>query len=419
MTIALEADGAIRERRRRINRAATRFATVGDQLFVALSNFSLTLSISRAFGAEEVASYGMGLAIGLMIQGAHRHAITIPLMLEAQHRVLRRRGGIFAQHTLVLGCAMILGLMGIFLTYETQVDSQSLLIAKSACVFLLVYSEMDFARAVLLKLNRPFHVLCSSGFYLIVCMSLSVSAQHHWITYYDLLSVLSAAMLFHALVLAIVVRQYNLIQGCRLFLADMYRYGWWAVVATATYGGYNHLPLLILGALAEPRHAAAFVATRSLMQPLQVLLRGLDMADKSHFANEAQLPHSRAAFIFTLKLAIPNTLAAGLFVLGVALFSEELIAIAYGPKFAYANSSLLAWLPLFLIMSACLPFEALVYARKEFRRYYFVRAVASVVAVGLTLPLVLLWDSVGAILACGVGSLIAMTGTLLLLWGRR
>jgi O-antigen/teichoic acid export membrane protein len=143
------------------------------------------------------------------------------------------------------------------------------------------------------------------------------------------------------------------------------------------------------------------------------------MADKSHFANEAQSPHSRAAFIFTLKLAIPNTLAAGLFVLGVALFSEELIAIAYGPKFAYANSSLLAWLPLFLIMSACLPFEALVYARKEFRRYYFVRAVASVVAVGLTLPLVLLWDSVGAILACGVGSLIAMTGTLLLLWGRR
>jgi O-antigen/teichoic acid export membrane protein len=418
MTIALEAEGAAR-RRRRFDRAATRVATIGDQLFAALSNFALTLSISRAFGAEEVTAYGMGLAFALLIQGAHRHAITIPLMLQAQHRVLRRRGGIFAQHTLVLACALMLGLMGIFVTSEAHAGSHSLLIAESACVLLLVYSQLEFARAVLVKLNQPFYVLASSIFYFVVCLSLSVTSQMHWITYYDLLGALSVAMLLHALVLAVIVREFDLIQGYRLLMADIYRYGWWSVVATATNAGYTHLPLLILGAMAEPKHAAAFVATRSLMQPLQVLIRGLDAADKSFFSDEAKAPHSRHAFLLTLRLAIPNTVAATLFVLGMSFYSNELIALAYGPKFAYANSTLLAWLPVFLIMSVTMPFEALVYSRKDFRRYYMIRAVASVVALALTVPLVMLWDSVGAILACGVGGLIAMTGTVLLLWGRR
>ncbi len=418
MTIALEAEGGSVESRRRIDRAATRFATIGDQMLVALSNFALTVAISRAFGAEEVASYGMGLSLGLMIQGVHRYAITIPLMMQLQHRVVRRCGGILAQHTLVLACALLLGLVSIFLTREARAEGHSLLIVESSCVLLLVYSELEFARTVLVKLSRPVFVLCSAVFYSAVCACLSIAAQKHWITYVDLLSALSVAMLVHALALAIIVRQFNLIQGYKLFLADIYRYGWWAVIAVATYSGYSHLPLLILGAMAEPKYAAAFVATRSLMQPLQVLLRGLDVADKSFFSDRARSIDSRTAFQVTLKIALPYVAAAGVFVILAGFYSKELIALAYGPKFADANSAFLAWLPVTLIMSATFPFESLVFSRSDFRRYYLIRAFASLVAVALTIPFVVLWHSVGAIIACGVGSFIAMSGTVVLLRGR-
>ena len=92
-------------------------------------------------------------------------------------------------------------------------------------------------------------------------------------------------------------------RGLKLFLANLGRYGGWAGVATATYAGYNHLPLLVLGALTAPIHAAVFVATRSLMQPLQIVLRGLDVADKSVFSEGAGQARAGGAYRLTLRLA--------------------------------------------------------------------------------------------------------------------
>src|SRR5687768_6262155 len=107
MTIAVEAERRALGSSPRLARAMTRIATVGDQLLVAISNFGLTLSISRAYGAEEIAGYGIGLSLALLILGLQRQAITIPLALQNPSRVLRRRGGIFAQHLLVLGIVLM------------------------------------------------------------------------------------------------------------------------------------------------------------------------------------------------------------------------------------------------------------------------------------------------------------------------
>jgi hypothetical protein len=65
--------------------AVTRFATIGDQVLVSLANFGLTLAIGRAYSAKELASYGIGLSLGLMVQGVQRHALIIPLMLLKTH----------------------------------------------------------------------------------------------------------------------------------------------------------------------------------------------------------------------------------------------------------------------------------------------------------------------------------------------
>jgi O-antigen/teichoic acid export membrane protein len=416
MTIAVEAGRRALGSSPRLARAMTKIATIGDQLLVAISNFGLTLSISRAYGAEEIAAYGIGLSVALMIQGLQRQAITIPLTLQNTSRVLRRRGGIFAQHMLVLGIVLMLGAATLLFDAFAHLGGLPLLVLASSATCLLVYAEIEFARAMLVKLGQPLFLLGSAMWYAAVSGGVSAAALFHVIGYLTLLGIIAAAMLLHAAVLGFIVGKVDLRQGARLLTSDIRRYGFWAFVAALTYSGYTHFPLFILGAVAEPIHAASFVATRSLMQPLQILLRGLDIADKSIFASSDAPPHSRRAFALIMRQAIPYAAAAALFCIIIFYDADGLIALTYGEKFAHATPSLIAWAPAFFLLSVCLPFESLVYARQEFRKYYLIRTIGSVIALAVTLPMIWEWGSVGAIIACGIGNLIAMCGTLRLLW---
>jgi O-antigen/teichoic acid export membrane protein len=175
------------------------------------------------------------------------------------------------------------------------------------------------------------------------------------------------------------------------------------------------VPLLVLGALAAPVHAAAFVATRSLLQPLQILLRGLDLADKQAFSKTARTPQARPALLFTFKLAGIYALVAGVLCAGIACFAEPLIASSYGANYSGFGPTLIAWAPVFVLLSMAMPLESLVYAREEFRSYYVVRGVGSLAAIALTAILVGPFAEIGAIAACGVGGLVAIAGTVILL----
>jgi O-antigen/teichoic acid export membrane protein len=196
---------------------------------------------------------------------------------------------------------------------------------------------------------------------------------------------------------------------------NMKRYGGWAGVATVTYAGYNHFPLLALGALTAPIHAAAFVATRSLMQPLQILLRGFDIADKSGFTEGAK-KKSGGAFALTMKLAAFYAVIGLAFGVFVWFFAGQILQIAYGTKFTDFEAALIAWVPVYILLSVTMPFESLVYTLKNFRAYYIVRGIASLVSLALTFPLVMWLAETGAIAACAFGWLIAVAGTAFLLW---
>lgn len=415
MTVAAAKIASTPERRARIRHAVTRIATIGDQALVSLANFALTLAIGRAYAAEDLASYGMGLSVGLMVQAIHRHAIIIPLMLQPNARAGRRRGGILAEHMAVLLCALIIGAAGFIGAGQIGASHYSHLIIAASVVCLIVYLQLEFARAILVKLGRPLFLFASAAFYAALCAVLAAGALAHLIGYETLLIALGGAMLLHAAAIVGLARRFNAGQGVRLLSADLRRYGGWAVAATVTYAGYNHVPLLILGVLAAPVHAAAFVATRSLMQPLQILLRGLDIADKTAFSEKIGAPGERGAFIVTIKLAALYAVTASILGLGVALFAEPLIALAYGEKFSGFQPALIAWAPVFILLSVTMPFESLVYARRDFRSYCLVRGIASVLTMALTAPLVMRFAEVGAIAACGVGWLIAIVGTLALL----
>lgn len=395
--------------------AWTRVATVGDQLLVAFTNFWLALAIGRAFSHEDLASYGIGLSIGLMVQGIQRHAINIPLMLEVEQRATRRRKSVLAEQLIVLVCSLIVGAAAFAAAYFLGASYYTHLVIAASIVCLLVYTELEFARAFLIKLKHPVVLLATALWYAVVAGAAGAFSLAHWIGYETLLLMLAAAMLVHYLAVVAAVGAPSLQGGWKLFRVNMKRYGGWAGVATATYAGYNHVPLLALGAFTAPIHAAAFVATRSLMQPLQILLRGLDVADKSVFSEAANKSRADNVFAFTMKLAAIYAVVGTGFGIFVSLFAGKILALAYGTKFLGFESALIAWVPVYILLSVTMPFESLVYTQRNFRGYYLIRGIASLGALALTVPFVIWFFEVGAIAACAVGWLIAVVGTALLL----
>jgi O-antigen/teichoic acid export membrane protein len=407
----LQATAAALRERSRISIA--RLAAVGDQVVVSLTNFGLTVAIGRAFSAEEFASYGIGLSIALMMQALQRHTVTIPLMLRPKERMAPRRRAVLAQQFILMVAVLLVGGAVVTGAHAFGVAQYGLLIAAASAVCLIVYVELEFSRAFLIKLGKPWLLLASAGWYALVSLLLAAGALTRRIDYETLLLVLGGAMILHALSLAAIAGWPAWRRGWRLLRLDIRRYGGWSAAATLTYAGYNHVPLLLLGALAAPIHAAAYVATRSLLQPLQIILRGLDIADKSMFSDAAKRPYARETLNVTLTLAALYALIGALFCLIAGLFADRLLALAYGPKFADFGSALLVWIPVYVLLSVAMPLESLVYARRDFLRYFQLRGTASLVAIALSLPLMAAYHETGAILACAAGWLIAVAGTLI------
>jgi O-antigen/teichoic acid export membrane protein len=424
--VETEPSGAMSIWQTRWRLAQTRLASVGDQVIVALTNFGLTLTIGRAFAAEEFAAYGLGISIALMIQGIQRHAITIPLMLAPSARAAHRARAVVAEQIIALLMAIGASALCLLVASVAGIGRYGVLIVASSAVFLLVYFQLEFARAFFVKIGRPWLLLASAAWYCAVAATLSVSAFRHGVSYEGMLAVLAAAMVLHALAIVAMAGAPAILRGWVLFRRDMRRYGGWAAAATLTYTGYNHVPLLLLGALAAPRHAAAFVATRSLLQPLQILLRGFDIADKSRFADAG---HGKAgvaggvgkdvALRFTFRLAALYAVIAAVFGALIVAFADPILVLAYGDKFAGESVALVAWVPVYVALSVTMPLESLVYARNEFVRYFTVRGVASVIALAAAVPLIGRLDEVGAIAACGIGWCVAALGTAAVLWSRR
>jgi O-antigen/teichoic acid export membrane protein len=416
MTIATEFQDRAAGRLRVARLMAIRFATVGDQMLVALANFWLTVAIGRAFAAEELASYGIGLSVGLMVQALQRHAVIIPLMLEPKSRVLRRSGGVIGQHWIILAATLAVSAAGAVVLEVLGVAEygKQIMIASGVC--LVVYAELEFARAIFIKLDRPLSLLGSSLAYAALSGVLGAAALAHGLSFPALVILLAAAMLIHAASVSALLGEISLSRGSAILGANLRRYGGWSLVATVTFSGYNHIPLFMLGHLLPPVHAATFVATRGLMQPLQILLRGLDLADKAAFAEKTFPPHSRAALFAALKLAGFYTVASSLFTVAIVQFAEPLLLLTYGPKFTGVAAVLGAWAPVFILIGCSMPLESLVYARRNFAGYYTARAIGSALAIALTAPLVSSYAESGAILACAVGAFVAVSGAALLLY---
>src|SRR6185312_3679374 len=137
----------------------------------------------------------------------------------------------------------------------------------------LLYAQSDFDRMVLVKHNKMMDAFVGSAAFLLLCVGLFFAIPRWHVGFETTMLVLGLcptvkiARLFH------LIGKPDIFWGWRLARRDFRTYFFGSLLAVIGYMGYNQVPLLILGYTSEPIQAAAFVATRGLMQPLAVIIR--------------------------------------------------------------------------------------------------------------------------------------------------
>ena len=99
-----------------------------------------------------------------------------------------------------------------------------------------------------------------------------------------LLSLFAAAKILYSV---IALTRPDFLWGWRLAKKNLRKYFFSSTMGSLGYTGYNHIPLFILGLLPSQVPAAIFTAMRGLTQPLQMLIRSIDIVDKNFFQTKA------------------------------------------------------------------------------------------------------------------------------------
>jgi O-antigen/teichoic acid export membrane protein len=205
----------------------------------------------------------------------------------------------------------------------------------------------------------------------------------------------------------------DFITGSRLLRRDIRRHLTASVLGVAGFSGFSHIPLFILGAIAAPVHAAAFVAVRALVQPLGIVLRSLDVIDKNIFAAASVRTPDALRTMFWKQIFLYSLFAVGA-CMGILLFGRPFMGWLYGHLYDDYYGVLLGWTAIFAMMALTFPLETVIVKQGRLTLYNLWRLGAGAAGAVLSVTLIPFWGANGAILACLGGWIISVLSAFLL-----
>ncbi|MBV9044316.1 MAG: hypothetical protein JO348_01300 [Alphaproteobacteria bacterium] len=389
--------------------ARLRLFSFADQAAFSLANFLVTLAAARLFRDQDLAGYGLGVSAAVILQSVQRMTLVVPAALLNDSRFSRRAPGLVGQQLMELGAVLALAASALPVVSAFPVYHIAVLAGMSSS---LVFMSIDFDRALLLRFGYHSMPMLMSGAYVVCVAGLVVFGWSHRISFAGLLVGQGVfGVLKTCCSVSLTVRP-NLRHGLRTVLYNLRRNTGWPTVGTLASTSYVHLPLFILSANGSPLVAAAFVATRTPIQPLLVLIRSLDIVDKlRHGSRSGNSSDVRKHFYQTLRL---YGLVSMAFALIASVFAPTLLTILVGPKFAPFWPLLVVWSLVFVLTNAVLPMETVIYSQRNVRSYALVQVGGAVVALLSAAPLIALLGAGGAVLACLGGWVFAIGGAWML-----
>jgi O-antigen/teichoic acid export membrane protein len=369
-----------------------------DQIVFSLANFALTIILARLYSNTEFGAYGVALSIVLVAQFIQRSLYCVSLSLMSARRARRYMPAILAEHLLIAGSAVLLVALWCGLLAACGAGHASLDLAMSMLVCTVIYFQADFDRALLVKRGAFLGALCLSVFYLLVVLALAALAKRLHIGFESFMLLLGAACALKGTWLALLRVAPRWSWGLRIMAGDWHSYGWPAVMQAATSLGTQHAPVLILSGLRGSAAVAGLVAMRSLTQPLMLVTRSLDAADKNRFREATRGSTAALRRVFWRTTALYGAIGVAAIVV-LSVFPEPIIALAYHGKYAGFGWVMVGWGVYSALLAVNFPVQSVIYVLGRQKSFARLTVINGCVGTGLALALCPKFGVWGAVIA--------------------
>jgi len=179
--------------------------------------------------------------------------------------------------------------------------------------------------------------------------------------------------------------------------------------------GYTHGPVIALGLFSSPLHAAAFIAMRSLMQPIQIIMRSMDVIDKNFFRSKSS--NSDAGIMKVMKSqVIMYGLVSSSIALIICYFGVWIINFLYDGEYIEFIYVLYGWGVISVFTSITLPVESAIVIKKLLNKYNFIRLWIGLGVVVIATVVIAPYGAYGALFLSGSSLFIAMVTGLVILF---
>ncbi|HWZ62149.1 MAG TPA: lipopolysaccharide biosynthesis protein [Steroidobacteraceae bacterium] len=389
--------------------ASARLYLLLDQIVFSLASFILTIALARMYSASEFGSYGIGLAIALMVQSIQRNFYIVPLSLMSRRVATRCAGALVAEHLTVTGASVALAALVTALVAAMGPGGASLDISLATLVCITLYFQSDFDRAIQVKRGSYRGALGLSLVYLATVIAVSAFAKFHHVSFATFMVTLAAVCTLRSSWLFFLHVQPHWSWGMRLLGRDWRRYGVPALLQAGAASGCQHIPLMILATVSGSAQVGGFSAMRSLTQPLMLVFRSLDAADKNRIRTASSGGTAGARrFVWRTTLFYGAIGAAALLILG--LFHERIISLAYHGKYSGLGGILIGWTIYSVLLGLGLPIGSLAYLLHRQRPFTAWTLVSGVVGIALALGLCGPFGMWGAMSATGISAAVSLLG---------
>lgn len=384
------------------HQAFIRVISLSDQVCFSAASFLLTIILARRYSEHELAGYGVGLSIALLLQGILRNCYIVQNAVLPPAIFQRRARGVLGQQVVIVLGVLLLELAGFGLLHLLFPASATWIVALSALVCTLLYVQLEFDRIVNIKHAQYWNPFAASMLFLALNGALFFAIPYYGLSFAFTMGVLAGFALLKMGVLAVVIGAPNVRLGWRMTKRDMRRYIGGAVMYSAGTAGFNYGPVFLLGYAAPAVQTAAFVAMRGLMQPILVLIRSMDLIDKNLFHAKARDMKGgyRGLMLHQLRLYGGGALFV---VLVLAALGPWLVRLAYGETYAEFYHVFLGWGAIMFFISLLAPLETMVVKAKLLKAYNYYRIIAGVIGLVAAAVLCGPFGAMGAVSASLIG----------------
>lgn len=385
-----------------------RSMSLADQVCFAAANFILTITLARFYSESEIAGFGVGVSVAIIIQGTLRNLYVVQNSVLASAIFQRRVDKVMGQHLIIWSIIIAAEFIIAFLLQWFSPDAyhQAILISIVTCS--LIFAQLDFDRVVLIKHEKYKDPFIASGFFLVLNLILFFAAPYWGLSFLTIMFLIAGYAVTKIVRLIFLVGKPNFFWGWRLAKKSISRNSFGTMTGIISSTGFGHVPIFVLSSVTSPIHSAAFVAMRAIIQPLNVIIRALDVIDKNTFQHSGIITPLLMRQIILKQSIVYAALSAFAF-LGTLGLGREILSLIYGNRYDDFFSVLVGFAFLFTISSMTYPLETALVRMNLLNRYNYLRLLAGALGVILSVLLCPTFGALGAVMA-SIGGWVASFG---------